>query len=187
MLIEMRCLRVPIVWSFWVALGCGGQAAAEGSRPGREVPASAAAVPDAGVLPPKLVPSMPAPVAPPKEPAPVNDTRCPEVPPPPVDKPCDPLAEPSGCPTGQGCFPFVRYPTGPCEVEQYGTLCLATGPGTQGDSCEQQACAAQHICVSTGRGTQCVRVCSLDSSADSVCPAGLLCEPIDIQGFGGCL
>ncbi|MEO8177473.1 MAG: hypothetical protein ABI895_01445 [Deltaproteobacteria bacterium] len=88
---------------------------------------------------------------------------------------------------GQSCFPFVRYPTGPCEVEQYGTTCLPSGPGTQGAPCAREGCAAEHICISTGRGTQCARLCSFAEGAANVCAPGLLCLPIDIEGFGGCL
>ena len=107
--------------------------------------------------------------------------------PPSVSSECDPMASTASCPAGQSCFPFVRYPTGPCEVEQYGTTCLPAGPGTQGESCERQACAAEHICISTGRGTQCARLCSFADGAPNVCAPGLLCLPIDIEGFGGCL
>jgi hypothetical protein len=123
----------------------------------------------------------------PTEPPPFVDPGCPPVVTrPPVDE-CNPLDEPSGCPAGESCFPFVDYPSGPCEVERFGAVCLLAGPGTQGDSCARDACAADHICVSTGRGTQCARLCALAADAPKVCAPGLLCLPIDIEGFGGCL
>jgi hypothetical protein len=77
------------------------------------------------------------------------------------------------------------YPNGPCEVESFGTVCAPAGSGTQGDSCARNGCAADHICVSTGRGTRCVRLC--DFADNNECAPGLLCLPIDIEGFGGCL
>jgi len=172
-----------------VAFSCGGQAGADLSRRNSAVPLPApSAAPDASA------PGSPPPVAPPPiagrsrpEPPPFEDPGCPPVQAPPARNDCDPLAGSSSCPVGQSCFPFVRYPTGPCEVEQYGTTCLPSGPGTQGDSCSSQACAAEHICISTGRGTQCARICSFAQGAENVCAPGLLCLPIDIDGFGGCL
>ncbi|HEU4581073.1 MAG TPA: hypothetical protein VFS67_22605 [Polyangiaceae bacterium] len=145
--------------------------------------ADAGATPPAGPVSPQPDPRPP----PLEEPEPFEDPGCPPVPPPPVASECDPMASAASCPAGQSCFPFVRYPTGPCEVEQYGTTCLPAGPGTQGESCERQACAAEHICISTGRGTQCARLCSFADGAPNVCAPGLLCLPIDIEGFGGCL
>lgn len=186
MLTEMRCSSVTAVGSLVLVLSCGGQANTETSRRSTTVPEPPiAALPDAG---PVNLPQHPsgAPV-PPDDPAPFEEQRCPEVPPPPVSNVCDPLAADPGCPAGQACFPFVRYPMGPCDVEQYGSVCLPSGPGAQGDSCERQACAAGYVCVSTGRGTQCVQLCGLQADSPDVCAPGLLCEPIDIQGFGGCL
>jgi len=187
MLGGMRHLRVAAV-CLLVAYGCGGQAGADLSRRSGAVPSpTASGAADAGV--PTAHPSAPPPseLQSTPEPAPFEDPGCPPVAAPPIKDECDPLAGASSCPVGQSCFPFVRYPTGPCEVEQYGTTCLPSGPGTQGDSCANQACAAEHICISTGRGTQCARICSFAEGAPDVCAAGLLCLPIDIEGFGGCL
>jgi hypothetical protein len=170
-----------------VAFGCGGQAGADSSSRAAGTPALPP-VPDAGpMLAPAAKPAPLTPDQPPPEPQPFEDPGCPPVAASPVDKQCDPLAAGSGCPAGTSCFPFVRYPSGPCEVEQYGTTCLPSGPGTQGASCERTACAAEHICISTGRGTQCARICSFAEGAQNVCAPGLLCLPIDIEGFGGCL
>jgi hypothetical protein len=165
---------------------CGGDAREVLTRRSGFVPPPSSAVPDdgmndAGVAPP------PRSDPPDEDPPPFEAPGCPSVPTPAPMNECDPLSEISDCPTGESCFPFVDYPSGPCEIERYGTLCLPSGPGTQGDSCSDQACAADHICVSTGRGTQCARLCGLASSAPDVCAPGLLCLPIDIEGFGGCL
>ena len=187
MLGGMRRLGVAAV-SAVVAFACGGQAGADVTRRGREIPVPRdTGPPDAGAAPPSLSPPPDPRNQPPDEPAPFEDPGCPPVSPPSVSSECDPMASTASCPAGQSCFPFVRYPTGPCEVEQYGTTCLPAGPGTQGESCERQACAAEHICISTGRGTQCARLCSFADGAPNVCAPGLLCLPIDIEGFGGCL
>ncbi|HVZ33290.1 MAG TPA: hypothetical protein VG963_12745, partial [Polyangiaceae bacterium] len=181
MLIEMRGSSVTGMGSLVLVLSCGGQAHTETSRRSTTVPeAPVGAVPDAGPVKLPQQPSMAQ--SPSDDPAPFEEQRCPELPPPPVSSVCDPLAADPGCPAGQACFPFVRYPMGPCDVEQYGSVCLPSGPGAQGDSCEQQACAAGYVCVSTGRGTQCVRLCGLQADSPDACAPGLLCEPIDIQG-----
>lgn len=129
----------------------------------------------------------------PFEPPPVDDTPfeepgCPPITAPPPDlNACNPLATPSGCAEGEACFPFVSYPSGPCEVELFGSVCRLAGSGTQGQSCANDGCAADHVCVSTGRGTQCTRLCRLGEGTQNVCDPGLLCLPIDIEGYGGCL
>lgn len=170
-----------------LALACGGEAGADIERRSSVVPMPPpGTVPDAGASDP-TEPSVPRIPPPENEPPPFMEPGCPPARTPPDITECDPLASPSGCPIGQSCFPFVSYPTGPCEVELFGTLCMPAGPGTQGESCSTDACAADHICVSTGRGTQCVRLCSFAPGAQSVCAPGLLCLPIDIEGFGGCL
>ena len=187
MLRPMRCAGVAIAWGLVAALGCGGQSDVDVSRRGSPEPLGGAQRSDAGVTedastPPPRPPGRDLPAPPPfKEPG------CPPVGELPDINDCDPLASPSGCPSGQSCFPFVTYPSGPCEVERFGAMCDSAGPGTQGESCSEEACAAEHICVSTGRGTQCVRLCGFAPDVPSVCAPGLLCLPIDIEGFGGCL
>jgi hypothetical protein len=112
---------------------------------------------------------------------------CPDASPPPVTQECDLFGGADDCPPGLGCFPFVEYPApgDDCAQERYGTECLVVGEGLQGDPCEAGDCAARHLCVLTGDGTICVELCST-FGADT-CPAGLLCEPIDVQpGVGGC-
>lgn len=166
------------------ALSCGGEADVNLDRRSASVPSDSGAgagEADAGAPPaPGFVPALP-------EPPPFEEPGCPPAQTRPSINECDPLSRVSGCADGESCFPFVEYPSGPCEVERFGTLCLVAGPGTQGDSCARQACAADHICVSTGRGTQCARLCGFGAGAADVCAPGLLCQPIDIEGFGGCL
>jgi hypothetical protein len=165
---------------------CGGDAAVELTRRSGFVPQPASPAPDTGGAD---AGSAPAPPPDPSEgaPPPFDAPECPAVPTPPPMNECDPLSASSDCPIGESCFPFVLYPSGPCEVERYGAACMPSGAGTQGDPCSDQACAADHICVSTGRGTQCARICGLAPDAPDVCEPGLLCLPIDIEGFGGCL
>jgi hypothetical protein len=162
---------------------CGGRAG--GVEAGRSTTSERRLPPvvDAGAPRPDSGTSTPDP-APSGEPPVFRDPGCPDAPERPRIDQCDPLAERSGCPIGQSCIPFVFYPTGPCDVERYGTLCVEPGPGQQGDDCSFSGCAAGHICVSSGQGTQCVQLCRFDGAS---CPAGLLCLPVDIEGFGGCL
>ncbi len=116
-----------------------------------------------------------------------TDIECPPPPPAEASLACDAFNEPSGCAEGFACFPTVIYPTGPCEVERFGTVCAPAGEGRHGEQCETQRCSANHVCVSTGRGTFCVQMCGFEEPGATRCPAGLLCQPIDIEGFGGCL
>jgi hypothetical protein len=111
------------------------------------------------------------------------DPGCPDAAPPPPVYECDPYAELSGCPIGEACYPWVYYPSGPCDFEQTGTTCYQEGWGKQGDPCSG-SCSARHICVITGHGTQCAELCKLDGPKS--CPPGLLCLPVDVQGFGVC-
>jgi hypothetical protein len=111
------------------------------------------------------------------------DPGCPDAAPPPPDYQCQPFENPTGCPFGEACYPWVDYPTGPCDHEEFGTICAPAGIGGQGDPCTG-LCAAGHVCVITGQGTQCVQLCQL--IGEDNCPAGLFCVPIDVEGFGGC-
>jgi len=52
---------------------------------------------------------------------------------------CDAYAQ-TGCPAGQGCYPYTIPPQGPCDVETYGTTCRQTGNGTQGQTCSRNGC-----------------------------------------------
>jgi hypothetical protein len=108
---------------------------------------------------------------------------CPDASPPPPDYQCDPFSPVTGCLSGEACYPWVDYPTAPCEFETFGTICAPAGIGGQGDPCTG-LCAANHVCVITGQGTQCVQLCQL--VGEDTCPPGLFCVPIDVEGFGGC-
>jgi hypothetical protein len=113
------------------------------------------------------------------------DPGCPDAEPPPVMRECEPFQTPTGCFSGEGCYPFVQYPTEPCGQEQYGTYCAWAGSATQGEPCGGATqCAANHVCVITGQGTQCVQLCPL--VGDDGCPPGLFCVPVDVEGIGGC-
>lgn len=115
------------------------------------------------------------------------DPGCPDAGPPPTDFQCDPYNQGNGdCAFGEGCYIYVVYPQNPCDQEQYGAYCAPEGWGQQGDPCAGgQECGAGLVCVVTGSGTQCVELCSLDGQDG--CPSGFVCEPIDVEGFGGCL
>lgn len=116
-----------------------------------------------------------------------EDPGCPDAGPPITDFMCNPYEQFNGdCPPGEGCYIYVQYPSEPCGQEIYGAACAAAGPGQQGDPCGGgQDCGAGFVCVVSGSGVQCVKLCNL--KGDDGCPAGLVCEPIDVEGFGGCL
>ncbi len=115
------------------------------------------------------------------------DPGCKDKPPPLEDFQCDADHQnSSGCFQGEGCYIYVQYPDDPCGQEIYGSVCLPAGVGQQGDFCGGATdCAPGLACVVTGSGTQCVELCPLVGPSD--CPSGLVCEPIDVEGFGGCL
>lgn len=118
------------------------------------------------------------------EDAPYVDPSCADAAPPPPTNDCD-AREQTGCGPGEGCYPFVGYPQGPCEQEQYGTACEPAGTGEQGDPCGGLTeCAAGYVCVISGAGTVCTKLCDL--GAASACPEGQVCEPIDVAGFATC-
>lgn len=112
---------------------------------------------------------------------------CPDAGPPSIEEECDLFAPVSGCPPGLACYPFVVYPLSAddCAQEQYGTYCRTEGTGIQGEPCETSDCRGSHLCVVTGEGTQCVKLCEI--FGEDTCAPGLLCTPIDVQpGVGGC-
>ncbi|HTJ84777.1 MAG TPA: hypothetical protein VL400_23825 [Polyangiaceae bacterium] len=117
----------------------------------------------------------------------VVDPPCPDKPPPITAYECDPYDQFNGqCQNGEACYIYVQYPDEPCGQEIYGALCYPAGIGVQGDPCGgAQDCGPGLACVVTGTGTQCVVLCPLQG--DDNCPSGYVCEPIDVEGFGGCL
>jgi hypothetical protein len=100
---------------------------------------------------------------------------------------CDPFSQHDGmCPPGTGCYIYSQPPQTVCGPEVFGSTCASVGPGGQGDGCHgDQDCGAGFTCVVTGSGDQCSQLCPLQGN--SGCPAGMVCQPIDVQGFGGCL
>jgi len=116
------------------------------------------------------------------------DPGCPDAAPEPPSYECDPLAAVSGCSPGYGCYPYVDQPGGTgCGVQRFGTVCAGEGSGRQGDTCDNGAtdCASGFVCVVGARPDQhCVQLCKLDGSA--ICPSGLVCGELDVEGFGVC-
>jgi hypothetical protein len=96
---------------------------------------------------------------------------------------CDANAQ-TGCPAGQGCYPYTIPPQGPCDVETYGTACRPTGSGTQGQPCSARGCSAGYVCIVGSGGETCAQLCDLSLSGQ--CPRGLTCQPVDVSGFGVC-
>jgi hypothetical protein len=116
--------------------------------------------------------------------SPYVDPPCPNPPPPRNDFECD-VGKQTGCDPGEGCYPYVRYPSGYCQPEEYGAICAPAGSGTQGETCASALeCAGGFICVITGAGTSCARYCELGKVG--ACPEGLVCEPLDVSGMGVC-
>jgi hypothetical protein len=96
---------------------------------------------------------------------------------------CDPFT-PSSCGPGARCSPYVSYGTG-CQAEEIGTRCEVAGVGVQGDDCASDPCAPGYVCVSAGAGFECARLCQLHGGTTG-CPPGLLCAPLDVDGFFVC-
>ena len=115
------------------------------------------------------------------------DPGCPDSGPPITQFMCDPFNQNNGeCNGGEGCFIFVQYPQEPCGQEIYGAGCAPAGFGGQGDPCMGfQDCGGGFVCVVSGSGNQCIQLCPL--TGKDGCAPGLSCEPIDVEGFGGCL
>lgn len=98
---------------------------------------------------------------------------------------CDPLGEQTQCADGEGCYPYVEYPSSRCEPETFGTRCDMAGTSTQGQPCAGERCAHGFLCVVTGRGTECAQLCRMPGP--NTCPAGFICGSLDIDGFGVCI
>lgn len=116
------------------------------------------------------------------------DPGCPDVGAPVEIRECDPFAIVSTCPVGQGCFPFVDHPFGAgCDAQSFGTACRPAGTGKQGDICGSgdQSCAAGFVCVVGSQpGKHCVQLCHIGEQ--KVCPAGMICGELDVEGYGVC-
>ena len=97
---------------------------------------------------------------------------------------CDPFVQDGTCAPGSGCLPYVRY-ADECQTEEVGTACTTVGTGVQGDDCSRGDCAAGFVCVTSGTGFQCAALCRLLGAGDT-CSAGLICTPLDVDGFFVC-
>jgi len=116
------------------------------------------------------------------------DPGCPDVGAPIKVNQCDPFSATPTCPAGEGCFPFVEHPFGEgCDAQRFGTECHASGAGQQGADCGGGGigCASGFVCVVGSQpGKHCVQLCPL--SGPSVCPAGMICGELDVEGYGVC-
>ncbi len=116
------------------------------------------------------------------------DPGCPDVGAPIEVDACDAYSQNSGCPPGQGCYPFVQHPQGNgCGAQKFGTECRPAGAGQQGDACggSDDGCASGYVCVVGSQpGTHCVQLCPIN--APNTCPPGLICGDLDVEGFGVC-
>lgn len=119
------------------------------------------------------------------------DPGCPDAAAPPGIVECDPLAPISGCAPGYGCYPYVEHPFGSgCGQQTYGALCLSPGIGQQGAPCSSDSpigdhCAPGYVCViGILPGKRCAKLCPLGTP--DVCPDGMICGDLDIEGYGVC-
>ena len=117
-----------------------------------------------------------------------EDPGCPDVGAPTEVKECDPFSATPTCPTGLACFPFVEHPFGVgCDAQRFGTACRPAGTGQQGDNCGGggQSCGAGFVCVVGSQpGKHCVQLCPI--GGQKVCPAGMICGELDVEGYGVC-
>jgi hypothetical protein len=115
------------------------------------------------------------------------DPGCPDAEPPPELIECNPYTQ-EGCDLGEGCYPYVDHPFGTgCNYQQYGTVCVFAGSGTQGALCGDGSadCAPGFLCVIGAQaGKRCAQICPLDGSAE--CPGGLICGETDVESVGVC-
>jgi len=97
---------------------------------------------------------------------------------------CDPFATFGECGPGARCVPYVRY-ADQCQTEEIGTQCATAGPGRQGDDCSSVDCTEGFVCVTAGSGFKCAALCRLTQNGDT-CQSGLICSPLDVDGFFVC-
>lgn len=165
-----------------LASACGGAIDAE------EAPPAADAEPPTvgdGAVPPGRDGGPGGPVDAAGEDARYVEPRCADAGPPEPVLLCDAHAQ-TGCASGEGCYPFVRYPSGPCEQERYGATCRPSGSLATGAACGGNLrCQPGNVCVITGSGTKCMRLCRLGQL--DACQEGEICTPVDVAGFAACL
>jgi hypothetical protein len=115
-----------------------------------------------------------------------REDACPDVYMPPPTIECDPFAQ-STCGAGLACYPIPPRASDNCHPGKYSTMCLPAGQGTQGSPCgDGTDCAAGFICVKSGEGDQCVKLCRTDQF--NSCTDGRVCREVDVTGseWGGC-
>lgn len=116
------------------------------------------------------------------------DPGCPDAEPPEPVIECEPLAVPDGCEAGLACYPYIQRPGGDgCGFEQYGARCLEPGPVPLGERCGGSFgwCGAGSLCVVGALpGARCLQLC--DPFGPNTCPSGLICAPVDVEGYGVC-
>jgi hypothetical protein len=125
--------------------------------------------------------------APPNDDFPVfREDACPDAALSPPVLECDPFNQ-STCMLGLGCYPIPPRAVGQCQPGRYSTKCLPTGGRTQGDPCgDGTDCAGGYICVKSGQGDQCVKLCRTTEFGG--CEEGRVCREVDVSGsgLGGC-
>ena len=160
----------------------GGPTAASGAGAGTSAGGSTSALPDGGTA----AGGQPAGGADSGSPdVPYRDPSCP--PAGKVQGPhvCDVGQSLAGCGPGERCVPFVTYGD-KCKTETIGTECAPLGTAVQGEDCSvDAACADGFVCVSAGNGFECAQLCT-EVGGKSNCPPGLLCAPLDVDGYSVC-
>jgi hypothetical protein len=115
-----------------------------------------------------------------------HEDACADVNAPPPTLECDPFVQ-STCPTGNACYPVPPRASDNCHPGKYSTVCFPAGRGMQGSPCgDGTDCAAGFICVKSGEGDQCVKLCRTDQF--NSCADGRVCREVDVtgSGLGGC-
>lgn len=103
---------------------------------------------------------------------------------------CDPVYG-TGCPAGGPGCSLLRFEGDPQDV----TVCYEAGPGVHGDPCEEEGCAAGHVCLRTELGRSCVQLCEIGNHTPctrqglALGCVGTFDEEVEVGGrrFGYCV